>query len=93
MKFCFIFKGKKICIFIPILIRPWIPPWGLPDPPPYKWLDATDISEKLQKEILTLGLINELTKSLSADRARRLQVALKEMNFEKDLPEGTSISF
>ena len=41
-----------------------------------------------------MGLIHELAKSLSPDRAKRIQAVVHELiNVERDLPKGTSISF
>ena len=90
-------NGKTICVEIPMLVWPWIPPWikrmEPTSPSPWKWLEGP-INEKLQKEILTVGLINELAKSLSPDKAKRVQAVVRELiNVERDLPKGTSISF
>jgi hypothetical protein len=96
VKLCFVLNGKKICINIPILVWPWIPPWIRvvgPHPEPWKWLDGPEISEKLQQEILTVGLIDELAKSLSPDKAKRIQAVARELINESELPKGMSISF
>jgi hypothetical protein len=96
VKLCFVINGQKICINIPLLVLQWIPPWVTqtgPHPVPWKWLEGP-ISEEIQKEILTIGLISELAKSLGPDKAKRVQTALNEMiNVDRDLPKGTSISF
>lgn len=98
MVVCFTINGKKICIYIPLLIRQWLPPW-VPiaeptTPSPWKWLQGEHISEATQRDILTIGLISELAKSLSPDKGKAIQAAAQSaIHADRDLPKGMTVSF
>jgi hypothetical protein len=96
--FCFKNKeGEEICIPIRLLVRQLIPWWwwqGSPgDPTPWKWVEHPKIDDKLQKEVATIALMSELTKTLSPDRAKAIKAVLqKAIQPERDLPKGTTFT-
>jgi hypothetical protein len=97
MEICFTIDGQRICIHIPLLVRGWIPPW-VPiaeptQPSPWRWLVGPNISEATQREILTVGLMTELAKSLSPEKAKPIQAALQTVIRDADLPKGVTVSF
>ena len=98
MRVCFTnADGERICIDTPLLVRQWLPPW-VPieeptDPSPWKWLVGPNINEATQKEILTVGLMTELAKSLSPEKAKPIQAALQTVIRDTDLPKGVTVSF
>jgi hypothetical protein len=96
--FCFKNKeGEEICIPLHLLVRSLLPWWWWQveptDPSPWRWVKHPKINDKLQREVATIVLMSELTKTLSADRAKPIQAVLqKAIQPDRDLPKGTTFT-
>jgi hypothetical protein len=87
MKLCYKSSdGKLICPPILLQLPDWLRHIGPtpPEPPdPWPW-----------REIYTIAVIDELTKTLSPERAKPIQAALRSaIHPDRDLPKGASVSF
>jgi hypothetical protein len=97
MRICFFWEGKRICIPIYLLVRKLIPEWwwsGAPtEPSPWRWIEHPDIRDEVAKEMATIALIDQLAGSLSAERSKAIQSAVRATIREGDLAKGVTVSF
>ena len=97
---CFTINGKQICIPIYLQVRQWLPWWWWPifqkpeaspgDPSPWRWVQAENFPDMIQREIATVVLMSELAKTLTPERAKPIQQVLQTAFTERDLPKGTT---
>lgn len=101
MKVCFTnpATGKKVCFYIPILVRRWPPinPLGLDDlkagPIPEPWLFGDGIRPEAAHDLQALASIHVLADSLSKGSKQAVQDVLQKQIGSIPLPEGLKVDF
>src|SRR5215211_5296725 len=95
MIFCFKFRGRRICIWIPLLIRDVFKK-PEPDPRVDSFLVEHDlISKEIEHDLRALATLHAVAGELSADLRRPLQGALENAlkTLQGKMPEDVTVEF
>ena len=85
MRICFVIKGHRFCINIPILVRD--PLFHIPEPNP--WIFGTELSQAELNQLQVLSTVEALSHSLPAEHGVQLRSVVEKVaaDFAKRLPD------